>query len=64
MNAVLKIFAVLVLLSVAAFCIFGFLASYELPAAAAFPWQIGYGMAAAFCVVGVVLLCLPRRIDE
>lgn len=61
MNLILKIFAAMALLAVAGFCAFGFLASYELAAAAGLPWRIGYGVVGTGCILVLVLLCLPRR---
>jgi hypothetical protein len=49
----------LALLVVAAFCAFGFLASFE-PVDGASAWRIGYGLGLLGCLLGGILL--GRRI--
>jgi len=51
----MKIIIGLFLLSVAAFCVFGFLATYE-PVDGALTWRIGYGIAIAASLFGVLRL--------
>ena len=54
MKIVLRLIAIVVLFCVAAFCAFGFLASYELASAMArLPWQIIYGLGGGMALVGV-----------
>ena len=56
-----RILAGVALLAVTAFCVFGFLASYEYSAAERLPWQIGYGALGLVCLSGAVMLLRPRR---
>jgi len=54
--------AALVLIGLALFSIYGFLASYEYSEAAKrLPWQIGYGALGLVCLSGVVVVLRPRR---
>ena len=54
MKVFLRLIAIMVLFCVAAFCAFGFLASYELASAIArLPWQIIYGLGGGMALVGV-----------
>ncbi len=53
MNKIPFIAGALVLLCLALFSIFGFLASFELEAAEALPWKIGYGILFTGCLAGV-----------
>lgn len=50
----------LVLLAVAAFCVYGFLATFE-PVAGALAWRVGYGVAAVACLAGASALLRRRR---
>lgn len=51
MNLVARAFLTLVLLGVLAFCVFGFLASYEYAESSRrLPWQLGYGAGGAVCL--------------
>lgn len=57
-----RVFAALALVAVLAFCVFGFLASYEYSEASKrLPWQIGYGIIGLSCLSGAVLLLRPSR---
>ena len=55
MNLVARAFLTLVLLGVLTFCVFGFLASYEVEGSTRWPWQLGYGVGASVCV-----FCMAR----
>lgn len=54
----MKILLALALLAFAAFCVFGFLATYE-PLEGALGWRVGYGVGLVACLYG--LLRLLRR---
>ena len=57
MNLVVRILLALALLAMLAFCIFGFLASYEYPEASQrLPWQLGYGAGGAGCLFATLWL--------
>ncbi len=56
MNKTPFIVGALVLLCLALFSIFGFLASFELVAAEALPWKIGYGTLFTGCLAGALTL--------
>ncbi len=57
-----KILVGTALLMIFAFCVFGFLASKELTLAAdRLPWQIGYGLVAGACVLGIMRQILVSR---
>ena len=60
MNTALRILGVLALIGVMAFCVFGFLATYELGISARYPWQRGYAFGGLASLIGVVLLLRPR----
>lgn len=54
MPTLLRIVAAVVMLAIAGFCVFGFLASYEYAEPAKrLPWQIGYGVLGLACLRGV-----------
>ena len=60
---ILQVTGAVALLGIAGFCVFGFLASYELSSAAArLPWQIGYGTVGliALGLAGWLVLARPR----
>ena len=62
MGKLMRIIGALALLALAAFCVFGFMASYEYhDAAKRLPWQIGYGMLGLACLSGAILLLRRRR---
>jgi hypothetical protein len=49
-----RVLAILVLLGITAFCVFGFLATWEYPEASdRLPWQAGYGLIGVLCLGGV-----------
>jgi hypothetical protein len=56
MRILPKVALALTIISIAAFCSFGFLASYEPPGFPAYRWL--YGTAGLICVVAVVILWL------
>jgi len=63
-NMTLIARAVLILgfLAILAFCVFGFLASYEYAEPSRrLPWQLGYGTGGAVCLFAAVLLWRFRR---
>ena len=61
MNLIARAVLTLGLLAILAFCVFGFLASYEYAALSSrLPWQLGYGAAGAVCLFATVLLWRPR----
>jgi hypothetical protein len=59
MSTRLRVSLMLLLLAVTAFCVFGFLARYELQTRAErLPWQIGYSALGVACVGGsIALVC-------
>lgn len=62
MNRLLRAIIALALAAVAGFCLFGFLATFELAdPARRLPWQLGYGAVGFLGAAGVVALLLPRR---
>jgi hypothetical protein len=64
MNLLLRVLLTLVLLTVAAFSVFGFLASDEYPEATRrLPWQIGYGTTGGACLLSMVPLWRRARND-
>lgn len=49
-------------LAIFAFCVFGFLASYEYSEPSRrLPWQLGYGTGTAVCLLAAILLWRLRR---
>src|SRR5262245_29217222 len=61
MPSPLQILITMVLLAILAFCAFGFLATFEYAEQARrLPWQIGYGLIGALCVVGIIVMLLGR----
>jgi len=52
------------LLAVAAFCVYGFLASLELSPSDRLPWQVGYGVTFHLALGGAVLLLIRPRDGE
>jgi len=55
MKLLFAILGSLLLLAIAAFCAFGFMASFE-PTANALAFRIGYAVVGVACLVSVVLL--------
>ena len=55
MKLLVAILGSLLLLAIAAFCAFGFMASFE-PTDNAWAFRIGYAVVGIACLVGVVLL--------
>jgi hypothetical protein len=53
MPLLIRFAVAVVLLCIAAFCVFGIVATYE-PIQNPTPWRIGYGLAIAACLCGVV----------
>jgi hypothetical protein len=58
MRIVPRLILTLVLVAIAAFCCFGFLASFEPPGFLVFRWL--YGAACVACVVGIAALWLTK----
>ncbi len=58
----MKVLLSLVLLAIAAFCSFGFLATFE-PVDGALAWRVGYGVAILACLFGALRLLRGGR-DE
>jgi hypothetical protein len=62
MNLVVRSVLTLGLLAIIAFCVFGFLASYEYPEPSRrLPWQLGYGAGGMVCLFAAVSLWRLRR---
>lgn len=55
MKLLVSVLGTLLLLAVAAFCVFGFLATFE-PTSNALTFRIGYAVVFAGCLVGAGLL--------
>lgn len=65
MSSLPRILAAVLLVAVAGFCSFGFLATFEpVDRETQLRWRIGYGAAIAICVVAIVRLVRPRRGDS
>ena len=60
MQTVARIIGVLALLAIAAFCAFGFLASFE--PGNGWEWKLGYGAVGCGCLVGVVALLRRKEV--
>lgn len=62
MNITLKIIGSLALLAVLAFCVFGFMATFEpLDASTQLTWRVIYGLAGLASVGGIVFLLRRRK---
>lgn len=62
MNLFIRSVLTLGLLAVLAFCGFGFMATYEYSEASRrLPWQLGYGVLGAVCLLCTVLLWRTHR---
>jgi hypothetical protein len=59
MPLILRILVALALLPIAAFCAFGFLATFEPPGH--IPLRIAYGVVGMACLIGMVWIALPRK---
>jgi hypothetical protein len=63
-KTIARILGAVLLLGLAAFCLFGFMATYEYSdASRRLPWQVGYGVGALICVAGAVALLWRRAGD-
>lgn len=58
MIAAMRIIGALCLLPVAAFCVFGFLATYEPIEGGALGWRVGYGAGIVTCTCAALRLLL------
>ncbi|MBL8823755.1 MAG: hypothetical protein JNJ77_14295 [Planctomycetia bacterium] len=61
MPRVARLLLVAMLLGIAAFCVFGFLATFEPTPRDVLPWQVGYGATAFVAVLGAGFLAWPIR---
>jgi hypothetical protein len=62
MNKVTRIIGALALLALLAFCVFGFMATFEpLDASTQLTWRAVYGLAGLACLGGIALLSRPRK---
>ena len=62
MNLIARAFLTLGLLAILAFCVFGFLASYEYAEASRrLPWQLGYGVGGTVSLISTIWLWRIRR---
>lgn len=62
MNLIARALLTVGILVILAFCVFGFLASYEYPEPSRrLPWQLGYGMSGAVCLFATLWLWRFRR---
>ncbi len=61
MSTLVRILFALVLFAVAAFCVFGFMATYEPPADANLPLRVIYGLVGIGCLAGAAWLAKPKR---
>lgn len=62
MPTLLRIILALLCLAIAAFCLFGLLATLEpMPAGQQWTWRVIYGGVALLCAVGIVLLSVSVR---
>ena len=61
MPTFLRITGALALLAFAAFCAFGFLASFEPSASPRRPWKVGYAVLGVGCLTGAIRVLRPRR---
>ena len=62
MNLIARALLTLGLLAILAFCVFGFLASYEYSEASGrLPWQLGYGAVGTVSLISMLLLWRFRR---
>ena len=61
MSTLVHVLFALVLLAIAAFCVFGFMATFEPPADANKPLRVIYGLVGVGCLAGAAWLATPRR---
>ncbi len=61
MSTLVRILFALLLLAVAGFCVFGFMATYEPPADVNRLLRVIYGVVGIGCVAGAAWLAKPRR---
>ena len=61
MRAFSRILGALTLLALAAFCVFGFLASFEPSETSRLPWKVGYAAMTIVCLTGAVQLLRSGR---
>lgn len=60
-SVVARFFVIVISFVFAAFCGFGFLASYEIAAADRWPWQLAYGLLGCAGLVAMILSLLSGR---
>jgi len=61
MNYLARLTLSFVFLAIVAFCVFGFMASYEYSEAARrLPWQLGYGTAGMLCLLATLAVWRSR----
>lgn len=60
MILIFRVLLMLVLLAIAAFCLFGFLATFEPPQ---YPgWRVAYGTVGVICIIGAIgVMLVPHR---
>lgn len=61
MPAIVRVLVAAVLVAVTAFCVFGYLATYEPPADANIPLRIIYAVIGVGCLALATWLAWPRR---
>ena len=62
MPWIARVIAVVTLLAVAGFCVFGFMATFEaLDASTQLIWRVVYGLVGLASLAGVVWIALPRK---
>jgi hypothetical protein len=59
LGLVVRLISGVMLFGISAFCVFGFLASFE--PGVGMMWKVGYGLLGCFCLTGVVWLLVRRR---
>jgi LPXTG-motif cell wall-anchored protein len=61
MRTLLRITGALGLFAIAAFCAFGFMATFEPSASPRWPWQVGYGLIGLASLGGAIFLLRSKR---
>ena len=61
MPRVVSLMLAVMLLGIAAFCVFGFLATFEPTSRNVVAWQVGYGATAFATVLGAGFLAWPAQ---